>query len=121
MKVLVVDDCADGADSLSMLLLSFGHEVRTALSGIAGIEEFARFTPQLVICDLHMPDVPGDVFAQRLRGSAVQSRPMLLSLSGDLSPAAQNRSRSAGFDAHLAKPIDLDALLAMMLAFPCAT
>lgn len=115
MRVLVVDDCPDGAASLSLALASFGHDVRTALSGAEGIALFDKFLPDVVVCDLGMPDLSGDAVAQRLRARSDNRRPVLLSLSGDHSESAKGRSRAAGFDAHLAKPVDLDSLQAAML------
>lgn len=114
MKVLVVDDCPDGAASLSLVLSCLGHDVRTALSGLQGLEEFERFLPEVVVCDLHMPDLPGEAVAQRLRASAGLRRPLLFSLSGDNTAAAQSRSLLAGFDAHFGKPLDLDSLNAKL-------
>jgi PAS domain S-box-containing protein len=117
LRVLVVDDNADGASTLSMLVGLRGHETAVAHDGPEALTMLAAFTPHLVICDIGLPGLDGYEIARRVR--AVETargggRTALVSLTGWGSDEDKHRSLEAGFDLHLTKPIDpkeVEALL----------
>lgn len=113
-RVLVVDDDPDAAATLAVLLRLKGHRVTTAGDGRAALQTAARERPDLAFIDIGLPDMTGLDVAMHLR-SQVGAQAVLVALTGWSSAEDEQRSRAAGFDAHLVKPIDmkvLDAVLA---------
>jgi len=110
VRVLVIEDYADAAESLAMLLEMLGHKVETARTGQAGIEAARRFSPELVLCDVGLPDMDGYAVARRIREDPLLGRAFLVALSGYGNEGDKLRAREAGFDRHVCKPIDLDEL-----------
>jgi PAS domain S-box-containing protein len=108
LRVLIVDDNHDAADSLSMLLQFEGHRTLCAYSGEHALQEIAAFDPQIVLLDIGLPGLDGYEVARRLKALAPGLR--VIALSGYGQPEDRQRSAAAGFDAHLIKPVDLDAL-----------
>ena len=108
MRVLVVDDNRDAADSLAMLLQFEGRETQCAYSGEDALQAVARFEPQLVLLDIGLPGLDGYEVARRLKTESPKLR--VIALSGYGQVEDRQRSAAAGFDAHLVKPVDLDAL-----------
>jgi signal transduction histidine kinase len=108
MRVLIVDDNRDAADSLAMLLQFEGRRTLCAYSGEEALREVAAFHPQLVLLDIGLPGLDGYEVARRLKAIAPQLR--VIALSGYGQTEDRQRSTAAGFDAHLVKPIDLEAL-----------
>ena len=108
-SVLIVDDNRDAADTLAELLSALGHEVCVAYDGPGGLEQVARSRPDIVLCDIGLPGMTGYEVARRLRtggGPALR----LVALSGYAAPEDVRKAMASGFDAHLAKPVDLTAL-----------
>lgn len=105
-RILVVDDNADAADSLGRLLQVMGHEVRTAHGGVEGVAKAAEFFPDVVLMDLGMPTVDGYEAARRIRARPKGSEPFLIALTGWGTDADRRRTRDAGFDCHLVKPVN---------------
>ena len=104
-RVLVVEDSDDGREMLAALLRMLGHEVFEASTGAAAIEQARRHAPSVVIMDIGLPDIDGYEVAGRLRrrmGADIR----LVALSGYGQPQDRARSREAGFDEHLVKPVD---------------
>ena len=87
-----------------------GHEVETAYSGPAALEKAQRFRPEIVLLDLGMPGMDGYEVARRLRASPQGRRLVLVAQTGWSQEEDRRRSREAGFDAHLAKPVDVHKL-----------
>ena len=110
LKVLVVDDNVDAADSLALLLEAEGHQTRTEYSGPAALTAAADFLPDAVLCDLGMPGMDGHAVARSLRADARQASTLLIALTGWGNEDDKRRTREAGFDAHLVKPVTLDTL-----------
>jgi signal transduction histidine kinase len=108
LRVLIVDDNRDAADSLAMLLQFEGRQTQCAYSGEAALREVAAFDPQLVLLDIGLPGLDGYEVARRLKAAAPKLR--VIALSGYGQVEDRQRSAAAGFDAHLVKPVDLDAL-----------
>lgn len=109
-RVLVVDDDADAADSVAMLLRLNGHEVDVAYSALAGLEAASRTVPDVILLDIGLPRMNGYEMARRLRSNQALRATRLLALSGFGRAEDRERSRAAGFDEHLVKPASLEAL-----------
>ena len=113
-RVLVVDDQPDSTDSLALLLRLRGHEVRTASDGSSALEEFARYRPEVVFLDLGLPGMSGYDVARRLRAMPEARDVRLVALTGYGTEADRERTRAAGFDVHLAKPVDPHAVESLL-------
>ncbi len=109
-KILIIDDNLDGLLSLQKLLTICGHEVTTAASGAAGIIQVSEHKPAYVFLDLGMPDMDGYETAQRLRGLPDGKDLVLVALTGWGQETDRHRTRAAGFDHHLVKPVNPAAL-----------
>ena len=107
-RVLVVDDNVDAATSLAEFLRLEGHQTEAVYSAQGAIEAIANFTPDVVLLDIGLPDMDGYEVAKRIRagGSCVR----LVALTGYGQAEDIQRTHSAGFDAHLVKPVDFVAL-----------
>jgi CheY-like chemotaxis protein len=114
LRVLVVDDNTDAADSLCTLLRLWGYDAHVAYDGPTGLEAASALLPDCLFLDIGLPGIDGYDLAQRLRAHPVLKRARLVALSayGD-----RQRSRAAGFDHHMVKPADpreVEALLKML-------
>lgn len=109
-RVLVVDDNADAASSLAMLLSLRGHETQAAFSGRDALERVESFAPEVVLLDIGLPEVSGCELAQRLRAMPKMHGVRLVALIGDGQAEEPQRALSAGFDHHVVKPVSLSAL-----------
>jgi CheY-like chemotaxis protein len=109
-RVLVVDDNEDAAESLAALLEISGYEVRTAFDGLAALAVAFEFTPDAVILDLGMPGLSGYEVASRLRADERTRNAILVALTGWGQDDERRKTREAGFDHHLVKPIEPGAL-----------
>jgi CheY-like chemotaxis protein len=109
-RVLVVEDNLDVAESLRDLLELFGCAVEVAYSGPAGVETARRFRPHVVLCDIGLPGMDGYQVAVLLRQDAETAPARLLAISGYGQEEDLLRSRAAGFDEHLTKPVDIAVL-----------
>jgi CheY-like chemotaxis protein len=109
-RVLVVDDNTDAAASLALLLKMENHEVCTAADGVEAIELTRTFAPQIIFMDLAMPRLDGLEAARRIRRLPNGAHVRIVALTGWGQEADRLRTRDAGMDAHLTKPVSLDAL-----------
>ncbi|HEX7181781.1 MAG TPA: ATP-binding protein [Thermoanaerobaculia bacterium] len=114
LKILIVEDNVDSADMLSVMLKLGGHEVRTAHDGPAALEAARSFQPQAVLCDIGLPGMNGYEVAARLRERPEFERTPLIALTGYGQEEARRRAREAGFDHHIVKPVEPDALAALL-------
>jgi PAS domain S-box-containing protein len=114
-RVLVVDDNKDSADSLAMMLTMTGNEVRIAYDGQAGLEAAETFRPDVAFLDIGMPLVDGHECARRIRGQAWGGGVLLVAMTGWGQEEDRRRTREAGFDHHLVKPVDPEALRAILI------
>ncbi|TFW35664.1 ATP-binding protein [Massilia horti] len=112
--VLVVDDNVDAAEMLKELLLSFGYGVETAYDGPSGLRKLDEFWPDMAILDIGLPGMDGYELAERTRQLAGDRPVYLVALTGYGQEGDRERARSAGFDRHLTKPVNLPALLDML-------
>jgi PAS domain S-box-containing protein len=110
MRILVVDDNHDSATSLSSLLRAVGHEVYEAFDGEEAIVRAAELRPELILMDIGMPKLSGYAATQRIREYEWGREMFIIALTGWGQSADRKRSRVAGCDAHLVKPVDLEAL-----------
>ncbi len=107
LRILVIEDSRDGAESLRLLLALSGHEVHVAHNGQTGIEAAHAFRPAVVLCDLGLPGgISGYDVARALRQDPATAPFRLIAISGYGQPEDQARARAAGFDLHLTKPVD---------------
>ena len=121
LRVLVVDDNRDAADSMASLLRAMGHDVRVAYGGVDGLAQAGTFVPQIALLDIGMPDMDGHALARAIRALDVGPTMLLVALTGWGQHDDRERSRAAGFDEHVAKPIDvatLERLLARRQGLP---
>jgi CheY-like chemotaxis protein len=107
---MVVEDNRDAADALAMLLELKGHEVVTANDGETALRRAAQQNLDIIFLDLGMPDMDGFEVAQRMRQQIKGRQPSLVALTGWGSEEDRRRTRSAGFDRHLTKPVSVEAL-----------
>jgi CheY-like chemotaxis protein len=112
-RILVVDDNRDTATTCAMLLKSLGHDVATAYDGLAALEQARTVKPQILFLDIGLPGMNGYELARTLRAEGFE-RETLIAVSGYGQPEDRRRSRDAGFDHHLVKPVDQAALVSVM-------
>ena len=110
LRVLVVDDNIDAADTLAALLEMSGHAIRVANDGYQAIEVAQAFRPQVVFLDIGLPGMNGYEVARRLRETPGMERGILVALTGWGTREDRDRSSEAGFDHHLTKPADMAAV-----------
>jgi PAS domain S-box-containing protein len=112
--ILVVDDNVDAAASLAMLLRMAGHRVEVANDGRSALRLAAAVRPEVVLLDLGMPGMDGYEVASRLRQNPANEGMVLLAVSGYGAEADRRRTRASGFDHHLTKPLEIEALEALV-------
>ena len=114
-RILVVDDNVDGATMLAMMLGLSGHDTRIAFSGPEALEIAVGFNPEVVLLDIGLPGMDGYEVARRIRADSQLKDAVLVAVTGWGSEADRQRSKKAGFDEHLTKPVEpgvLDKVLA---------
>jgi signal transduction histidine kinase len=109
-RVLIVDDNVDAATTLSWLLAEKGYIVEVAHDGTAGLEAAYTHKPHILLLDIGLPGIDGYELARRLRKDGFKSA-LMIAISGYAHEADVERARIAGFDRHLAKPVDFDVLI----------
>jgi CheY-like chemotaxis protein len=113
-RVLIVDDMRDGADSLALVLRSLGHEVDVAYGGEQALAMCAQERFEVILLDIGMPVVDGLEVCRRLRVEPWGRDVCVVALTGWSQQHDRQRTHEAGFDHHLVKPADLDALAAIL-------
>lgn len=117
--ILLIEDGADNRESLEALLELFGHRVDCACDGDEGIERALALRPEVALVDIGLPRVDGYEVARRLR-SALGSQIYLVAVTGYGQPEDRARALATGFDAHVSKPIDPDAIARLLAQIPPA-
>jgi PAS domain S-box-containing protein len=114
MRVLLVDDNRDSAESLALLLRLAGHEVRVAYDSTEALAAADAFEPDAAVLDIGLPGMSGLQLAARLKARCPGRKPQLIAVTGYGQETDRERSRQAGFDAHLVKPVSPDELLGLL-------
>jgi len=107
-KILIIEDNLDAAQTLATALDLEGHEVRIARDGTTGVAMAREMSPDVVLCDIGLPDFDGYAVARALRAEKTLRSTRLIALTGYAQPEDKERAKEAGFDAHLAKPTPID-------------
>jgi two-component system, sensor histidine kinase len=110
IRVLVIDDNVDAADTLADWFRHAGCPTHATYSGESALAIVDEFAPELVLCDIGLPGIDGHEVAARLRGNARHADAMLIAVTGWGSKEDRRRSGVAGFDAHLVKPVPIEQL-----------
>ncbi|HEV8579351.1 MAG TPA: response regulator [Thermoanaerobaculia bacterium] len=114
-RCLVIEDHQDAAESLALLLELIGHQAEVAFNAREGVEKARSFRPDVVLCDIGLPDgMDGYAVARELRADPELRSAYMIALTGYGQEEDRQRAMAAGFDAHLTKPADLDALRRML-------
>ena len=113
-RILVVDDNRDGADSLAEMLKMVGNDTRTAYDGQAGVDAAGEFRPDVILLDIGLPKLNGYEACRRIRNEPWGAGVVLIALTGWGQDEDRRRSHEAGFDRHLVKPVDPQALMKLL-------
>jgi CheY-like chemotaxis protein len=118
LRILIIDDSPDVATSLQFLLKHAGHALFVAPDGTRGIEAARRQSPDVVLCDIGLPDMDGYAVARSLRADPATEKSYLIAVSGYGSEQDKRRSLEAGFDLHLNKPEGFIGLSERLASLP---
>ncbi len=120
-RILVVDDNPDVVESCALLLRLLGQQVDTAADGPAALATVERLRPDLILLDLGLPGMDGFEVARRLRASNPGRAAWLVAVTGYGQETDIERSRAAGFDEHLLKPVGQDAMVSLLARCPVSS
>ena len=113
-RILVADDFPQSAETLARLLEKDGNEVQIAEDGLAAVEAAAEFLPDVVLMDIAMPRLDGYQAAKRIRQQPWGKQMILIALTGWGQQQDRRRTQEAGFDAHLTKPVNYEAIITLL-------
>ena len=113
-RLLIADDNGDTAESLAALLRLDGHEVTVVHDGEQALEAIGRLRPDIALLDIGMPNISGYEVARRLRQSVPTAAVRLIAITGWGQERDKARAFEAGFDDHLTKPVEPDALIELL-------
>src|SRR5581483_7639752 len=117
LRVLIVEDNRDAAEMLNSMLVTWGQETRIAYDGQEGLQAAAEFLPHVVLLDIGLPQLNGYDVARRIREESWGGQMALVALTGWGQDADRQRSKAAGIDLHLIKPIEPAALKNVLAGF----
>ncbi|HYL04425.1 MAG TPA: response regulator, partial [Thermoanaerobaculia bacterium] len=117
LRVLVIEDNADAAETLGDLLALFGHQAEIAHTGADGVDVARRRPPDVVLCDIGLPEMDGYAVARELRADPLTAPIRLVALTGYGREADRDRAAAAGFDLHLVKPVGPEVLKLLLEDF----
>lgn len=117
LRILVVDDNCDIAESLALLLELDGHQVQIANNGPAALEMAQSAQPDVILLDIGLPEMDGYTVAKAIQSIPNLKRPLLISLTGYGQPEDLKRSADAGFDEHLIKPVDFEIIKTLLAKY----
>jgi signal transduction histidine kinase len=120
-RVLLVEDNTDAAEAMLLLLREFGHEVRVVHDGREALDAAQAFDPEVVLLDIGLPGIDGYELARRMRAMPKLEHATIVAVSGYGQTKDRQRSAAAGFDAHLVKPVDPRAFVAVISGAPAGT
>jgi CheY-like chemotaxis protein len=110
LSILLVEDNEDARESLALLLTLNGHEVSVVTTGRAGVEAVSAHPPDVLICDVGLPDLSGFQVIRAIRAAHPSAGVFAIALTGYAQPQDRDQALQSGFDAHLAKPPDFAEL-----------
>ncbi len=110
LRILIVDDRQDSANSMSMLLGLTGHQTQTAFDGATALHMADRFRPHVILCDIGLPDISGLEVCRQIRARDWGPNICMIALTGWGVENAFASSMEAGFNHHLVKPVELSDL-----------
>ena len=110
LRIVIIDDNEDLAESLKELLEETGHRVWSARSGTDGVGLVQQISPDVVLCDISIPQMDGLEVCRRIRALPLASPPVMVAITGWGREEDHRRTREAGFDHHLVKPLLADSL-----------
>lgn len=113
-RILIVEDNVDSAETMQMLLSISGYEARTAYDGASALAVAREFSPEAVLCDIGLPGKDGYAVARELRELPETRSALLVALTGYGHDEDRERAVKAGFDAFQVKPVEPDALQALL-------
>ncbi len=113
-RILLADDNRDAAESLAIILRLEGHEVDLAHDGAAALQLFAEKRPDVALLDIGMPKTNGYEVAKQIRAKPGGDGVLLIAITGWAQDSDKARSRAAGFDHHLTKPVEPDMLIELL-------
>lgn len=114
LNIVLVEDNEDAAELLAIWLGQLGHQVKIGRTGSEGLALVREAVPQVVLCDLGLPDMSGLDVCKRIRALDLPAQPLMVALTGWGMAEDRQRTRDAGFDHHLTKPVASDALLELL-------
>ncbi len=117
LRVLIVEDLADSALSMAMLLKLYGHEVSISANGVDGIESARNAKPDVVLIDIGLPGLDGHAVAKEISDQRDGRTPLLIAITGFGQESDRRRSQEAGIDLHLLKPVEPPVLESILRAF----
>jgi CheY-like chemotaxis protein len=118
LAIVVIEDNDDAADTLAAWLETMGHTVKVARTGPEGLDLVRSSRPQLVLCDVGLPGMDGVEVCRHVKALPSSVQPVMVALTGWGMEADRKRTRDAGFDHHLVKPVAPDKLRAILNAVP---
>jgi len=119
-RILIVDDNEDSAESMALLLKFDGHQVEMAHDGLTALRVAQSFQPEIILLDIGLPGMNGYDVARQLRAQPETNRAQLIALTGYGQEEDRKRSKEAGFDYHLVKPVEPEALQHLLNSVPTA-
>jgi CheY-like chemotaxis protein len=119
-RILIVDDNQDSAESMALLLKFDGHQVEMAHDGLTALRVAESFQPEIILLDIGLPGMNGYDVARQIRTQPETSRAQLIALTGYGQEEDRQRSKEAGFDYHLVKPVEPRVLQHLLNSIPAA-
>ncbi len=113
-RILLVDDNRDAADSLAMLLQSDGHDTHVAYDGATALERVESLQPEVILLDIGLPALNGYEVCQQIRARSSSRQAVVIAITGWGQESDRRKSRDAGFDAHLVKPVAYSELVTLV-------
>ena len=117
-RILVADDFPQSADTLARLLRQEGNEVQVAQDGNEAFDAAEEFRPDVVVLDIAMPKLNGYEAARKIRAQPWGKQMVLIALTGWGQQQDRRRTQDAGFDAHLTKPVNYEAIMELLASLP---
>lgn len=113
-KILVIDDDFASGQTMLWAMEAMGHRVRVVQDGYSALYEVRQFIPDVVLCDIKMPGMTGYEVCKRMKEDPRLKNTLFIAQTGLTSEQCKQRSMEAGFDHHMIKPVDVNALLELV-------